>query len=285
MWPSSSITKPLPVAPPPLSRGSPGGASGDVHDPGEAAGRSRDRAVDSGRRFVTLLGAALGSRPHRFFGFPDADPDAGADGGAAARASTGTSSRLKLLTLKPKRLRCAESPVGMPLSPARTLSGGSGSAATLRPMRILVVDDEPAVRDVARARAAPRGLRGRRSRRTASEALRGARDATARRDRARRADAAARRPRGLPPAARGGRPHADPDADRARRGRRPRRRPRRRRRRLPRQAVRARGAARAPARAAAPRRRRRRTAARCASPTSTLDPARTRSGAASARSS
>ena len=68
-------------------------------------------------------------------------------------------------------------------------------------------------------------------------------------------DAPHGRPGGVPAPARGRRPHAGADADRARRGRRPRRRPRRRRRRLPRQAVRAARAARARARAAAPRRR------------------------------
>ena len=66
----------------------------------------------------------------------------------------------------------------------------------------------------------------------------------------------------MPAAARGGQPRADPDADGARRRRRPHRRPRRGRRRLPREAVRRRRAEGAPARAAAPQQRRGRS--RCA---------------------
>ena len=120
--------------------------------------------------------------------------------------------------------------------------------------RILVVDDEPAVQsalsraltleryEVAQARDGQRGARTARRR-----PLRGGDP--------RHRDAARRRARGLPAPARGRRPHAGADADRARRGRRPRRRARRRRRRLPGQAVRAARAAGARARAAAPRRR------------------------------
>ena len=116
-------------------------------------------------------------------------------------------------------------------------------------MRILVVDDEPAVRvaleralrlegyDVALAEDGDDALRAR-----------GAGRAGARRPR--RPDAGARRHRRLPSAASRRRPDADPDAHRARRRLRPRLGPRRGRRRLPREAVRARGAPRARPRAA-----------------------------------
>ena len=153
------------------------------------------------------------------------------------------------------------------------------------PMKVLVVDDEPAVRDAARARAAARRLRRRARRATAREALGALADVRARRGGARRADARAGRPRGLPAHARRRRPHAGADADRARRRVRPRRGPRRGRRRLPGQAVRAGGAARAAAGAAAPRRAAsdERQVLRFAD--LELDPARTRCGAATGRSS
>ena len=92
-----------------------------------------------------------------------------------------------------------------------------------RMARVLVVDDEPAVR-----RALERALRldgydvdARRRRRGGA---RRAGDAPPDAVDPRRRDAPARRPGGLPAAAPGRRPHADPDADRARRDRRPRRR-------------------------------------------------------------
>ena len=89
-------------------------------------------------------------------------------------------------------------------------------------MRILVVDDEPSVRD-----ALDRALRMDGYKVELAADGREALDALARpaagRDRARRADARAGRARGLPPPARRGRPHAGADAHRARRRARPRR--------------------------------------------------------------
>ena len=119
--------------------------------------------------------------------------------------------------------------------------------------RVLIVDDEPAVRA-----ALDRALRldgyeidagGRRPRGAGPPGRR-----APRRGRARRRDARHRRPAGLPAPARRRRSHAGADADRPRRGRRSRRRAGRRRRRLSGQAVRAEGAQGAPAGAAAARR-------------------------------
>ena len=121
-------------------------------------------------------------------------------------------------------------------------------------MRILVVDDEPALRSSLERALRLDALRRASSPADGHDGARPARGRAGRRGRARRGDAEARRARGLPPPARGRRPHAGADADRARRDRRPRRRARRRRRRLPRQAVRAARAAGAAARAAATRR-------------------------------
>ena len=118
-------------------------------------------------------------------------------------------------------------------------------------VQILVVDDEPAVRDSLERALRLEGYEIALAA-DGAEALAALASDAAGRGRARRDDAARRRPRGVPPDARGRRPHPGPDADRARRGLRPRRGPRRGRRRLPRQAVRARRAARAAARAAAP---------------------------------
>ena len=149
-------------------------------------------------------------------------------------------------------------------------------------MRVLVVDDEPALRSaVQRALALERYDVA-----LAEDGRAGARPPRrrgARRRRPRHRHAARRRPRGLPAHAPGRRPHAGPDAHRARRDRRPRGRPRRRRRRLPGQALRAARAARPPARAAAARRDARRSA--CASPTSRSIRPRATSGAASGASS
>ena len=89
-------------------------------------------------------------------------------------------------------------------------------------MRILVVDDEPAVRDAVDRALRLDGPRGR-ARRGRPRGARRARRGAARRARARPADAARRRARGVPPAARRRRPHAGARAHRARRGRRPRR--------------------------------------------------------------
>ena len=137
--------------------------------------------------------------------------------------------------------------------------------------RVLIVEDEAAVREALRTCARARGLRRANSPPTARPACSpsgaGAPDAIVldlmlpgrRRPRGRAAACAADGNRG-----------ADPDADGARRGRRPRRRARRGRRRLPREALRAGGAARAPARAPAPQRRRRRTC--CAFADLSLDP-------------
>ena len=124
-------------------------------------------------------------------------------------------------------------------------------------MRILIVDDEPAVRTSLERALSLEGydvdLAGRWRRGTRPAGRRAARRRGPRREHAR-----ARRPRGLPAHAPGRRPHAGAHAHRARRSRRPRRGPRRRRRRLPGQAVRAARAAGAAARPAAPRRSRRR---------------------------
>ena len=149
-----------------------------------------------------------------------------------------------------------------------TGSGGAGArtedfrpaarTSTISDMAILVVDDDQAVRDALRRALRMQGydveLAG-----DGEEALLKLR-AQPERDRPadrRHPDAAARRARADATAARRRQRAADPDADRARPGRRPRRRARGGRRRLPREAVRARGARRPRARAAAPPRRRR----------------------------
>ena len=156
--------------------------------------------------------------------------------------------------------------------------------ASIAAVRILVVDDEPAVRS-----ALDRALRLERyDVRLAADGAEALAQLAEEPADAIVLDVAMpghRRARGLPAPARGRRPHAGADAHRARDGRRPRRRPRRRRRRLPRQAVRAARAAGAAARAAAPDRRRARAAASCGSPTCGSTPPRARCTAASARSS
>ena len=138
-------------------------------------------------------------------------------------------------------------------------------------MRILVVDDEPSVRD-----ALDRALRMDGYRVQLAADGREALDALAHQPPdAIVLDVLMPEPDGLEVCRRlraAGRSHAGADAHRARRGARPRERARRGRRRLPRQAVRARGAGRAAAGAAAPHRRPGRGDAR-ATPDIELDPA------------
>ena len=140
-------------------------------------------------------------------------------------------------------------------------------------MRLLVVDDEPALR-AALGRALRSTATSSTRPRTATPRWSGSRSDRPTRSILDVLMPGRRRPRGLPAPARRRRPDADPDADRPRRRRRPRRRPRRGRRRLPAEAVRAGRAAGPPARAAAPRRHRVGPARCCASPTWSSTPAR-----------
>ena len=166
-------------------------------------------------------------------------------------------------------------PADLPRLFAGPFTQSSAWARHTETVKILVVDDEPAVRDSLERALRLEGYEIDLAA-DGAQALAAHGRRRARRRRARRDDAARRRPRGVPPDAVDGRPHAGADADRARHRVRPRRRPRCRRRRLRREAVRARRAARPAARAAAPLRRRGRRARRCTSPTSSSTRSRTR---------
>ena len=160
--------------------------------------------------------------------------------------------------------RYADGLDGRALSVPAQARAGTVAAVTDLPRRarrrprVLVVDDDKAVRESLRRSLEFNGydvVAGRRRRRGAGRDRR----RRPRRRRDGRDDAAARRHRGHPRAAHRRQRRTDPGAHRARRGRRPGRGARRRRRRLPHQAVRAAGAAGPAARAAAPRRARPRT--------------------------